>query len=324
MTSASVGIVVVNYNGLECSCACIDSLLRMPDGQHSIILVDNGSGDGSGQKIREHYGDRIIYVGLSENGGVTRGNNAGIARAQQLGCTHVLFLNNDTEVEPDFLVIMLETSLKAGHALVVPKIVCAFDRARIDHWIGVDFDWWHGKPSGHRLYPLDGPEYDVPLRVKVASTCCLLVPLAVVEDVGAMDENYFMYYDDADFTLRASGAGHEIMYAPKARIYHKGAVTSSSQQPSLFQYYLISRNVFYFYRKLCPNAAAKMYYLTRVFISVLWSYVRAVWKRDEQRREVARVIIKDIFSGRTGGLPPELFRKKKHEDPDHRRDGVHR
>ena len=111
MTASRVGIVVVNYNGLECSCACIDSLLRLPRGQADIIFIDNGSSDGSGAAVQARYGERIVYVALPKNGGVTCGNNAGIARAQRLGCDYVLFLNNDTEVEPDFLSRMLVVSV---------------------------------------------------------------------------------------------------------------------------------------------------------------------------------------------------------------------
>ena len=307
--SFHVGIVVVNYNGLEYSCACIDSLLSMNGTTHDIILVDNGSTDGSGEVIFRRYGDGIVYVSLSENGGVTRGNNAGIVQAKQLGCDYVLFLNNDTEVEPDFLDVMLKASIRDGLCLVVPKIVCAFDRARLDHWIGIEYDWWRSKPQDHKLYPVDVPEYDVGRQIKVASTCCLLVPIGVFAAIGGMDEQYFMYYDDADFTIRASRAGYRIMYEPKARIYHKGS-GSTTQQASFFQYYLLTRNVFYFYRKLCPDPLAKIYFLSCTYLHAWAAFLRATLTGNYRRRDVLYLTMKDILLCRMGGLPDNFVGRK--------------
>ncbi|MBM3244535.1 MAG: glycosyltransferase family 2 protein, partial [Candidatus Omnitrophica bacterium] len=261
-----VGIIVVNYNGFEYSSDCIDSLLKSDYKLFEIIFVDNGSKDGSAEMIRNRFKDTINCVFLSENKGVTGGNNAGIDFAVKRGCDYALFLNNDTVVEHDFLTKMMLTSRECGQALVAPKIVCDFDRRRIDHWVGKDYDWWRSRPQGHKVYPFDNEEFSFRADIKVASTCCLLVPISVINRIGMMDENYFMYLDDADFTIRASRAGYRIIYEPEAMIYHKCNKTTGGKQPSYFEYYLLTRNVFYFYRKLCKNNSAKAYFFSRIII----------------------------------------------------------
>jgi len=302
-----VGIVIVNYNGFEYSKDCIDSLGHVGYRNFLTIFVDNGSTDGSGDMIRSLYKDTIQIVSLPVNLGVTGGNNAGIDYALKNGCDYVLFLNNDTIVEPYFLARIIETSLINGVTLVVPKIVCHLDPSRLDHWIGEEYDWWIGRPKGHRTYPLDQPQLNIRSEIKVASTCCLLVPIKVIQSIGGMDENYFMYFDDADFTIRAVNAGYRIMYEPEAIIYHKCNMTTSNKQPSFFEYYLINRNIFYFYRKLCGHYVPKIYFLSQSITRMLYHYIKAYVWNDPRLRKVIKITFKDILNKRMGVLPKAFY-----------------
>ena len=206
----SVGIIVVNYKGFNITSDCIDSLLKIDYPRYTIICIDNGSGDGSGDRLGSKYQDRIKMVQLSENLGVTGGNNRGIEYAKNHNLDYVMFLNNDAIVENSFLKTMMQTSIENKGSMVVPKIICYFDKTRLDHWMGIDFNWWKGVPKDFIAYRKDEPKLNIKSEVRVSTTCCLLVPMKVIQNIGEMDENYFIYYDDADFTIRATNAGFKI------------------------------------------------------------------------------------------------------------------
>ena len=298
-----VAVVMVNYNGFEYSRECIDSIRRLDYPDYAIVFVDNGSSDGSGEAIHDLYRDKIVYLPLAENLGVTGGNNAGIEYALTHHCDYVLFLNNDTLVDSHFLDRLVQTSQASGEALVVPKIVCYFDQQRLDHWLGSDFNWWTGMPQGYQRYPYDAPLLNSRSEIKVASTCCLLAPVSVLRTVGGMDENYFMYYDDADFTLRATRAGYRLLYEPESVIYHKCNMTTRTMQPAYFEFYLINRNFFYFYNKLCNRPLIKYAFLVKSSLRLMWHFARSYTDRNPVKRQVVRLVIKDVFAGRMGPPP---------------------
>lgn len=311
MTTTTKGgkvlIVVVNYNGHDYTDECLASLLQIDRPEARVALVDNGSTDGSGERLRQKYGDRIVYLPLPVNLGVTGGNNAGIDHALRHGFDYVMFLNNDTVVVPDFLGRMIEASRREGGALVVPKIICFFDQTRLDHFIGTEFNWLTGQPLDYRPYPLDRPELNRRTKIRVASTCCLLVPAGLFGRIGRMDEKYFMYYDDSDFTIQAARAGCEIVYEPAAVIYHKCNMTTRNQQPSFFEYYLQNRNVFYFYGKLCPDRIKKWRLLSKKVVQMLKDYLKSYIKRQPRQRQVIRLIVRDLLRKRMG--PPPALKK---------------
>ena len=299
---SSVGIVVVNYNGLDISKECIDSLLSIDYPNYTIIFVDNGSKDGSGRKISELFKDKIVYIPLPVNLGVTGGNNAGINYSTANNLDYVLFLNNDTVVEKDFLEKLVNVSINNENALAVPKIICYFDKKRLDQLVGKEFDWWTTRPIDYKYYPIDAPEYNIRADIKVASTCCLLVPIAVFKHIGIMDEKYFMYFDDADFTLRASKMGHRIIYEPASSIYHKCNITTSKQHSTYFQYYLMFRNIFYFYNKLCDKPVAKYFVLGNHLIKLFWHIIKTTFSPNAGLKQASRAVLRDILKGNMGIL----------------------
>lgn len=303
-----VAVVVVNYNGFEYSNDCITSLLNTDYPDFSILFVDNGSTDGSGKSIKNRYGNKIIHLPLPKNLGVTGGNNAGIDYALQHNYDYILFINNDTIVNESFLLKMVEASIENTRTLVVPKIICYFEQKKLDHFVGSDFNWWTAQPLDYHPYPYDRPELNIKCEVNVASTCCLLVPAVLINDIGRMDENYFMYFDDSDFTIAASRKGYRIIYEPEAKIFHKCNMTSRNKQTSYFEFYLQNRNVFYFYNKLCNRPLVKNIYLTKRIVILLLHLLKSIADGNPEKRKVVSHVIKDIFLKRMG--PPPDFSKK--------------
>lgn len=298
-------IVLVNYNGFDYTRECVESLFHLDYPEFDILIVDNGSTDGSGKRLAELFDGRVIYLSLLKNLGVTGGNNRGIDYAADNNYDFILFLNNDTMVESDFVSRLVSASIENNKSLVVPKIICFFDQKKLDHFIGHDIDWSTAQPLNYSPYPEDRPEFNKRIEIGIASTCCLMVPVEILRKIGHMDENYFMYYDDSDFTIRAKRAGFKIIYEPESIIYHKCNMTTKNQQPSYFEFYLQLRNVFYFYGKLCDKPLTKSIFLTKTALFITMHLVHALLKRNRKKYRVCFSIFRDVLT-RKMGAPPDF------------------
>src|SRR3990172_8537566 len=192
---SSVGIVVVNYNSAAFIGEFIDSLSRVDYPNARLIVVDAASQDGSADEIARRC-PQAHLIRCDENVGIARGNNLGVQLCREQGLPYILFLNNDTTHEPDCLQALVDAADE--RTMVVPRILCAHDRRLISTHAG-DFDWtlglfrhtYHGKP--------DGPATRRRRELQTASFCCILVPTAAFDEVGPLDERFFMYYEKTPF-----------------------------------------------------------------------------------------------------------------------------
>lgn len=237
-----VGIVLVNYNGAKVQNDCIRSLLASDYPDFKIIIVDNASKDNSLEMLKEFDDERILLIKESENWGVAKGNNIGIRKSIELGCSHTLLLNNDTEVAPDFLFVLLE----AKEPIAVPKI----------YYYGSNKLWYAGgklidrKGRNEHLYYKEEDKEGLKFveYCDYAPTCCMLIDNEVFDEVGMMDEKYFLYHDDVDFCYRLKKGGYRIKFCPGSVIYHKVSSSSGGEESPISIYYC-NRNRFYYIKK---------------------------------------------------------------------------
>ena len=217
-----VSIVVLNWNGLrhlEGFVASIEAL-DWPRESLEVLLVDNGSDDGS-QKFVRRRAPWLRLIEHSRNLGFSAGCNDGAGNAERPDV--LVFLNNDLRVEPDFL-----------RALVAPVAagVCAASTARMYSWDGSSLDSAGGGMNFHgigiqRGYRLaDGPDYEVPRKTLFACGGAMAMDAQVFRDLGGFDGDFFAYYEDVDLGWRTWLAGHEVHYTPGARCYHHHSSTS--------------------------------------------------------------------------------------------------
>ena len=224
----TVFIILVNYNGWKVTAECLDSLKRMNCRDYAAVVVDNCSTDDSAERLEAAYaGDPQVTVIRSEaNRGFAGGTNLGIRHALGRGAGWIMLLNNDTEAEADFLDRMMAQADR--ESIFAPRINYWSDRTtpwycagRIDRNTGI-------VKNGD---PAKGGE------VSFASGCCMLFSAEVFRRIGEFDEDYFMYYEDVDYCLRAAAAGVRIVYVPEAVIYHKVGSTTGGEQSKLSIYY---------------------------------------------------------------------------------------
>ncbi len=220
-----VAIVLLNWNGKNVTLDCLASLRVTRYDRRIIVLVDNGSTDGSVEIIRKEYPE-VDLLEMGTNLGFARGANVGMRHALDSGADLLLLLNNDTVVDPDFLRHMVD-AIKADSSigLVAPKIYYFEEPNRI--WFaGGELSMWTGTLRHIGIREYDHGQFNTPREIPHACGCCLLARRSLAEQVGLLDESYYLYTEDADWVMRARRGGYRVAYEPGAKIWHKVSVDS--------------------------------------------------------------------------------------------------
>ena len=221
MTITSLScIVVLNWNGAEDPLACLESLSGVISPSCKVLVVDNGSTDGSPEKIRAAFPDIQLLL-LPCNIGYAGGNNAGFRRVRELHAEFVIFLNNDTIADRDFCVPLFETlQSKPSAGIAVPKIFYQ-DRPETIWYAGGIVMLSTGLIRHVGLRKKNAPEFDRPGLTGYATGCCFAMRSRDFEAVGGFDEAFAMYAEDVDLSLRVRSLGLSIEYVPSSRVWHK-------------------------------------------------------------------------------------------------------
>lgn len=238
-----LAVILVNYNGEKYNRACIESILANSGIEElKIIVADNASQDNSMRLLEEQYAgnERLELIRLDDNYGFSYANNMGIRRAGEWGADAVLLLNNDTEIAPDMLSRLWECAKRHPGSVIVPKIYYSGDRKRL--WsAGGSFSSVIKKARHIGLDERDEGQYEQERRISFATGCCLWIPMEVIEKAGTLDDRFFLYYEDTEYSFRLHERGIPVYYCPGAVMYHKvGASTRGADSP-LCAYY-IARN----------------------------------------------------------------------------------
>lgn len=237
-----VGVVLVNYNGKKYNNKCIASILKSTiRDQLQIIVVDNASTDDSLKELREYWGEnkQVQIISLAENYGFSKANNEGIRLFMKQGIEYFLLLNNDTEVEPNTIEQMVMSQQRTG-AIVVPKIFYA-DNPEIVWCAGGEFSPIIKKPKQLGINKPESPKFLISKYCDFGTGCCILLTKEIVEKMGLLDERFFLYYEDTEYSLRAKKRGISIWYCADAVVYHKvNGSTKGNEQPD--NVYYITRN----------------------------------------------------------------------------------
>jgi GT2 family glycosyltransferase len=219
---ASVTVIVLNWNRRDETLACLDSLARAALGGAVVMVVDNGSRDGSVEAIRARH-PAVRVVALAENQGYAGGNNAGIRAALEAGAGAVLLLNNDTVVAPDFLAPLLEVLNADARAAAASSAIMRADSPEALDIAYLDVYFGHGLVHRRGVNALPGEGFDAVKPVSAGVGCSLLVRAAALRQVGLFDEAYFAYHEEVDWCYRARKGGWLVYFQPYSRIWHHGS-----------------------------------------------------------------------------------------------------
>ncbi|MBN1483207.1 MAG: glycosyltransferase family 2 protein [Chloroflexia bacterium] len=258
-TPSTVYVIIPNYNTVSHLCRCLDSLRTQQGVRLEIFVVDNASSDGSAERVRSDYGEVHLLVS-PYNGGFAYAVNMALRQILELGHdgpSYVLLLNPDTEVPPQALQRLLDFIQAHPEAGAVgPKLLLgngqldlacrrSFPSAEIAFYrlSGLSLLFPQSRRFGrYNLTYLDPDE-----TADVDSLCgaFMLVPLPVVEQVGLLDESFFMYGEDLDWAYRIKQHGYKIYYFPQVEVLHWKRVASSKRPWASLRHFYQAMRLFY-------------------------------------------------------------------------------
>ncbi len=290
--SPRVAIILVSYKGREDTLECLRSLEQLTYPARDVIVVDQNSGDGTPEAVRESFPWAHV-IENPVNNGFAGGNNVGMKAALERGVDYLFLLNNDTTVEPGLLEPLVELAESDARIGVVgPKMLYYGEPDTI--WAaGGAINWrGHSVLLGEGTKDAPGGE---PRPVDFVVGCGLMVKRKVVEQVGLLDERYFIYYEETDLCARIRKAGFQVLYQPNARLWHK--VSRTFGAGSEFTLYYMRRNVLLYLgehgtRPLLGRLAALGDALR---LSLVWTL-----QGKKARRDVLLCALRDYRRGQFG------------------------
>lgn len=235
-------VILVNYNGKEYNDKCIDSIFNSTIVERiQIVVIDNDSSDGSRERLHKKWDcdERIHIIDLAENSGFAKANNIGIHWAMKNGITNYLMLNNDTEIEPDAIEKMWRCH-EENACIVTPKIFYA-DKSNILWCAGGRFSPIIMKPVQIGENKENSERYNKDYNCDFANGCAIFFDEKILKRTGFLDESFFLYYEDTEFSMRAKQKGIPIRYCAEAVVYHKVNGSTKGNQNYRNVYY-ITRN----------------------------------------------------------------------------------
>jgi GT2 family glycosyltransferase len=238
--------VVLNWNGLADTRECLASLKQIDYPNNRIVVIDNGSESNEAETLRREFGDAIHLIANETNLGFAGGANVGMKFALEAGAEYVLLLNNDTVVDPAFLSALVEVAGNRRDVAALCPRSNYFDQRDVIYSTGGRVNLWTGTARQIGRDEPDDGRYSRIARRDYADGVCMLIPRTALEAVGLLDEDYFAYWEETDWCVRARDKGLRCYYVPNARIWHKAARV---QSPTNRYYFLFRRNALMFVRK---------------------------------------------------------------------------
>ena len=230
-----LSIITVNFNGLNDTCALIDSIPFNEDME--VIVVDNGSTKNEAIILQERY-PNVKVIRSDKNLGFAGGNNLGIKAAKG---RYLYLINNDTffkDFNPQVLIQRLESTSKIG--MVCPKIRFAWGNNPIQFAGYTPLSPITIRNRAIGFGEEDNGQYDSPHQTPYAHGAAMMLKREVIDRVGLMPECYFLYYEELDWSMMITRAGYEIWYEPTSTIYHKESQSTGQNSP--LRTYYITRN----------------------------------------------------------------------------------
>ena len=275
-----VHVVVLNWNGLEHTLACLESLSALDGGMARVLVVDNGSKVSPRAAIeREHPG--VAVVENPVNLGYSGGNNVGLSRALDAGASFVWVLNNDTAVDPEALGELMAVARRHPRAGAVGGKVLRADHPQVLWMTWGRVTWLQSLIALVGQGRPDTGAYDSERQVPWLPGCSILFRAEALREVGLFDEEFFAYHEDVDWAARARKAGWELWYTGKARVRHSAHASSGGEASYVgFRKYLSARNsVLYARRHGRPWQVALL--VASILVTLPFQYTRR-WLSGEQ------------------------------------------
>ena len=292
MPSPSVIVTILNFNRASETVECVKSLQACHFKSFAIVIVDNGSTDRSVELLRSELKD-VEIVSTGRNLGYTGGVNYSVTEARKKNPTYILVINNDTVVEPDFLNYLVDAMESNKNAAAAGgTIYYHYDKTKVWYAGGRLIPWRGLAVHNHKNRLLDPSSLNGVEKVTFITGCLMLFRVSALNDIGTEDERFFMYLDDIELSTRIVTKGFEMLYVPKAVIYHK--IVHDELSP--FKVYFTVRNRLLFINVSLSGAVkyfAIVYYLSVISVKLF------IWRMaNPPVFKAAFLGLKDYFAGK--------------------------
>lgn len=280
-----VGIVVLNFNGKKCLLSCLESLKKLRYPNFFVIIVDNNSTDDS-FSLAERAFPRYSFIKNNENRGFSGGMNVGMKAAFDAGAEWAWLFNNDATAEPSALHTLVDVALREPQAGLLSPVIYTKEGGSL----------WFGKGSINNLRmrtvhlaPSVKETASVSYPSEFLTGCALLVSRTLFDHEGGLDESFFLYYEDADFSLRARKAGYKTLVVSGAKVFH----SEQSQENSQKLYYLVLSGLIFF--KKHASFLEKLYFFVYGTIRRLKNAIDVILGKKDAK--TVRQAYRDFYYG---------------------------
>lgn len=265
-------VILVNYKNASMTIDCITSIKQSSYDNYHIVVIDNASNDGSYLKLVNEYcnDSYITIIEARENNGFSAGNNIGIDYAIKNGADYIMLLNNDTVIDP--LMITLLHGKASPNTVTLPLMFYYSEPNKI-WYAGGEIDYKKGLIKHWGQDSKDIVKYNKDKECSFMTGCCALISTNIINQVGLLDEHYFMYGEDVDYSIRLQKSGVKILYAPAAKLWHKVGGSSVSSKLNI---YYDTRNKLILMDKYNFPIYAKISYR----VKILLLYIRGLLKKN--------------------------------------------
>ncbi len=246
----SVAVVILNWNSGNEIVSCLDSVFESTHRKLTVVVVDNGSSDGSSDVIRLRY-PQVQFISNPVNLGFAKGSNQGMEWAMSHGVRYVLLLNADARLHPVAIRELLSAADGENTNVVAcPRMYRESSNGGLARlWFACgSVKLWAGLFANPAFNQVDSPQWSVPRDMQFASGCCMLIPARALEDIGMLDERFFAYCEDIDWSIRARKAGYRLRYVPTASLWHGSSESPIKRSATIYRY-LSTRNNIWTVRK---------------------------------------------------------------------------
>src|SRR5262245_12731674 len=292
-----VSIITLTWNSYEVTRDCLLTLTKLDYPNFEIIVVDNGSTDGSQDQLNRDFPD-VRQIRNSSNLGFSAGNNVAIRDALTRHADYLLLINTDTFVRPSFIRDLVAAGESdAGIGLLSPKIYYSEPPDRIWYAGGVRKPF-RGLPKHLGLHQRDDGSNNKTRTATFFTGCALLIKAAVIRHIGLLDEIFFLGFEDADWSVRALQAGYKGVYVPAAVIWHRDGYATHKNLGEAARGFHFMRNRILFARKHLEHKHWPVFMLSIVKDAALRTMV------ELSRSDVGKVkaLYQGIWSGCTAKM----------------------
>lgn len=289
-------VIVLDNNNSEDTNACLSSLIKSDYKHFRIILLKNASAIDSIEAIHLENA-HIQIISLRENLGYAGNNNIGIKAAVEQGAEWVFILNNDTVLDPSCLSSLIEAGEHNSAIGIIGPMVYHFNEpAVIQSAGGMLGKYWRSIHEG--MNECDRGQFKSVRQVEWISGCAILVRRALIEQIGVLDPDYFLYWEELEWCIRARRAGWKVFHVPQAKLWHKGV--KRDYQPKPYVTYYSTRNHLYTLAKHRAPIVAWIYTLTQILRSLASWSIMPRWKSKRKHRNAMWAGLVHFLQGRFG------------------------